>query len=281
VQSPFSVRQRIRRSAWAKTRWGGWTLEFLVFTYKNAVSCVFPVSIFLLLAIGKVTELPIPRYDFLLLGCLVMQALMLVTRLETVDELKVICVFHVLGLTMELFKTHMGSWVYPEEAFTKLNTVPLYSGFMYASVASFMCQGWRRFNLRLERWPAAFLVIPLGALIYLNFFTHHYIIDLRYFLIASVFALFFRTRLFFTTYNRERSMPLVLAFILIGLFVWFAENIGTFLGAWIYPNQVNGWRVVDASKITAWGLLVIVSFLIVAQLKHVKEEKIAKAVGKG
>jgi uncharacterized membrane protein YoaT (DUF817 family) len=270
VQSPFGMRQKVVRSAWAKTRWGGWTLELLAFTYKNAASCIFPVFIFLLLAVGKVTDLPIPRYDFLLLGCLTMQVLMLVTRLETFDELKVICVFHILGLTMELFKTHMGSWAYPEDASTKLATVPLYSGFMYASVASFMCQAWRRFNLRLERWPAAFFVIPLGALIYLNFFSHHYIFDLRYFLIVRVFVLFFRTKIFFTTYQRERSMPLALAFILIGLFVWVAENIGTFLGAWIYPNQVNGWQVVDADKIVAWGLLVIVSFLIVAQLKHVK-----------
>jgi uncharacterized membrane protein YoaT (DUF817 family) len=273
VQSPFGIRQKVTRSAWAKTRTGGWSLELIAFTYKNAASCLFPVFIFLLLAVGKVVDLPIPRYDFLLLGCLAMQALMLVTRLETLDELKVICVFHVLGLTMELFKTHMGSWVYPEDAFTKLNTVPLYSGFMYASVASFMCQAWRRFDLRLERWPAAFLVVPLGALIYLNFFSHHYIFDLRYVLIVSVFTLFFRTRIFFTTYNRERSMPLALAFVLIGLFVWFAENIGTFLGAWIYPNQVNGWQVVDADKIVAWGLLVIVSFLIVAQLKHVKKHR--------
>jgi uncharacterized membrane protein YoaT (DUF817 family) len=219
VQSPFGVRQKVVQSAWAKTRWGGWTLEFVSFTYKNAASCIFPVFIFLLLAVGKVTDLPIPRYDFLLLGCLAMQALMLFTRLETLDELKVICVFHVLGLTMELFKTHMGSWIYPEDAFTKLSTVPLYSGFMYASVASFMCQAWRRFELRLEHWPAAFLVVPLGALIYLNFFTHHYIFDLRYFLIVSVFVLFFRTRVFFTTYQRERSMPLARAFVLIGLFV--------------------------------------------------------------
>jgi uncharacterized membrane protein YoaT (DUF817 family) len=277
VQSPFGIRQKVIKSTWAKTTWGGWTLELIAFTYKNAASCVFPVSIFLMLAVGKVTDLPIPRYDFLLLGCLAMQVLMLVTRLETLDELKVICVFHILGLTMELFKTHMGSWVYPEDAFTKLSTVPLYSGFMYASVASFMCQAWRRFDLRLERWPAAYGVIGLGALIYLNFFSHHYIFDLRYGLIAGVFLLFFRTKIFFTTYQRERSMPLALAFVLIGLFVWFAENIGTFLGAWIYPNQTNGWQVVDPSKITAWGLLVIVSFLIVAQLKHVKESREAVA----
>jgi uncharacterized membrane protein YoaT (DUF817 family) len=262
----------------ARKKWQGYTLELLAFTYKNAASCVFPVSIFLLLAIGKVTDLPIPRYDFLLLGCLTMQALMLVTRLETLDELKVICVFHILGLTMELFKTHMGSWVYPEAAFTKLNTVPLYSGFMYASVASFMCQAWRRFDLQVVRWPSAYLVVPLGAAIYLNFFTHHYTLDLRWILIVSVFVLFARTTIKFTTYERRRSIPLTLAFILIGLFVWFAENIGTFLGAWIYPNQQSGWQVVDASKIVAWGLLVIVSFLIVAQLKHVKEGREPRAV---
>ena len=267
--SPLGVWQR----AWAKTRWGGWLFELLVFTYKNAASCVFPVSIFLLLAVSKVTELPIPRYDFLLLGCLAMQALMLVTRLETFDELKVICVFHVLGLTMELFKTHMGSWTYPEDAFTKLVTVPLYSGFMYASVASFMCQAWRRFDLKLVRWPVGYLVVPLGAMIYLNFFTHHYTVDLRWMLIVAVFMFFARTKIKFTTYQRERSLPLVLAFILIGLFVWIAENIATFLGAWIYPNQASGWQIVDASKVTAWGLLVIVSFLIVAQLKHVKESR--------
>lgn len=268
VQSPFGLRRKMQQSLW-----GSWLLELAAFTYKNAASCVFPVFIFLLLAVGKVTDLPISRYDFLLLGCLVMQALMLLTRLETLDELKVICVFHVLGLTMELFKTHMGSWIYPEDAFTKLGTVPLYSGFMYASVASFMCQAWRRFDLQLVRWPSAYLVIPLGAAIYLNFFTHHYTIDLRWLLIVSVFVLFARTTIKFTTYERRRSIPLTLAFILIGLFVWFAENIGTFLGAWIYPNQTNGWQVVDASKIVAWGLLVIVSFLIVAQLKHVKESR--------
>jgi uncharacterized membrane protein YoaT (DUF817 family) len=275
VESLFSLRRKMQRSLW-----GFYALELAAFSYKNAASCVFPVSIFLMLAVGKVTDLPIARYDFLLLGCLAMQALMLVTKLETLDELKVICVFHVLGLTMELFKTHMGSWVYPEEAWTKLNTVPLYSGFMYASVASFMCQAWRRFDLQLVRWPSAYLVVPLGAAIYLNFFTHHYTIDLRWVLIISVFVLFARTTIKFTTYERQRSMPLTLAFILIGLFVWFAENIGTFLGAWIYPNQESGWQVVDASKIVAWGLLVIVSFLIVAQLKHVKESRGIKAEGK-
>lgn len=248
----------------------GYGLELLSFTYKNAASCVFPVAIFALLAVSRAVDLPLARYDFLLLGCLAVQGLMVWTGLETRDELKVIGVFHVLGLGLELFKTHVGSWSYPEDAFAKIGTVPLYSGFMYASVASFMCQAWRRFDLRLERWPSSLLVVPLGAAIYLNFFTHHVTVDLRWLLVALTFVLFARTTVVFTTYRRDRTMPLTLAFVLIGLFVWLAENISTFLGAWTYPHQADGWQVVEPSKIVAWGLLVIVSFMIVVQLKHVK-----------
>ena len=32
-------------------------------------------------------------------------------------------------------------------------------------------------------------------------------------------------------------MPLVLSFVLIGFFIWIAENIATFFSAWEYPNQ--------------------------------------------
>ena len=258
--APPTLRERLR----------GYGLELLAFTYKNALSCVFPVSIFVLLGVSRVVDLPVARYDFLLIGCVSVQVLMLWTGLETHDELKVVGVFHLLGLTMELFKTHMGSWSYPEDALTKLGMVPLYSGFMYASVASFMCQAWRRFDLRLGRWPAGYLVVPLGAAIYLNFFTHHFTVDLRWTLVALTFVLFARTTVRFTTYRRDRTLPLTLAFVLIGVFVWLAENISTLLGAWTYPHQEGGWQLVELTKIVAWGLLVIVSFMIVAQLKHVK-----------
>lgn len=57
-------------------------------------------------------------------------------EIETRDEVLVIGVFHLLGLVMELFKIHIGSWSYPEFANSKLLGAPRYSGFMYASVAS-------------------------------------------------------------------------------------------------------------------------------------------------
>ena len=249
---------------------GRYFLEFIAFTYKNAASCLFPGFIFILLAFSNVVSLPIPRYDFLLLGCLAMQLFMVVARLETLDELKVIGVFHLLGLALELFKTYQGSWSYPEDAYSKLGAVPLYSGFMYASVASFMTQAWRRLDLQLVNWASPKLVVPLGVAIYLNFFTHHFTVDLRWWLVAAVLIVFIRTRIRFTPYRKTFAMPLALAFFLIGIFVWFAENISTYLGAWVYPHQTEGWQVVELSKLGSWGLLVIVSFMIVAQLKRVK-----------
>jgi uncharacterized membrane protein YoaT (DUF817 family) len=59
--------------------------------------------------------------------------------------------------------------------------------------------------------------------------------------------------------------------LLIGFFVWVAENLATLFGAWVYPNQQKAWALVSTSKISSWALLVIVTFIIVADLKHVRE----------
>lgn len=245
------------------------------FGVKNALSCLFPVWIFLMLGISPYVHIPlVSRYDFLLLACLLMQAFMFLTKMESRDEVLVIGLFHLIGLGMELFKVNVaGSWAYPEEAFTKIGGVPLYSGFMYASVASFMCQAWRRFDLKVIRWPNGKLALMLGVLIYANFFTNYYVQDIRYLLIPCIFALFLFSGIEFTTSGPRRKLPLVLAFVLIGLFVWFAENIATYLDAWTYPHQSTGWKPVHYHKLTSWSLMVIVSFIIVVQLKFVKREK--------
>ena len=49
-----------------------------------------------------------------------MQWIMYKTGLETKDELKVITVFHLIGLLLEIYKVHFGSWSYPEEAYSKI-----------------------------------------------------------------------------------------------------------------------------------------------------------------
>lgn len=58
-------------------------------------------------------------------------------------------------------------------------------------------------------------------------------------------------------------MPLLVAFLLTSLFIWVAENIGTWSKAWLYPNQRNGWELVSMSKLGSWYLLMIISVVLV------------------
>lgn len=151
--------------------------------------------------------------------------------------------------------------------------VPLYSGFMYAAIGSYMAQSWCLLKLRLSGYPHIGLSAMLCALIYLNFFAHHFIYDLRYVHMVAVVALFWRTRVHFTVSRREYWLPMVSAFVLIAFFIWIAENMGTLLGAWKYPDQLVTWTTVSVHKIGSWSLLVIVSLILVAELKRVKERR--------
>lgn len=96
-----------------------------------------------------------------------------------------------------IIKAHMGSWSYPEEAYSKVGGIPLYSRFMYASVAIYIWQSWRRINLHMYNWPK-----PIWA---------------------------------------------------VGI-----------------TNQAENWSIVHIGKISSWSLLVIISVIIVAQLKEVR-----------
>ncbi|KHL92005.1 hypothetical protein QW71_31400 [Paenibacillus sp. IHB B 3415] len=246
-------------------------VRLLHFGYHHAMSCIFPVAIFGTLVLTSKVEVPfIHRYDAILLILLTVQYLMYRSGLETLDEIKVICVFHVIGLVLEIYKIRMGSWAYPDPGYTKLLGVPLYSGFMYASVASYMCQIWRRLKMDMTGWPGLASAGLLGGAIYLNFFTHHFIPDFRWWLTALVVIVFWRTWIIYRVQERTYRMPLTMAFFIVGFFIWLAENIATFLGAWKYPDQHEAWHLVGFSKISSWFLLVIISVIIVAQLKHVK-----------
>ena len=246
-------------------------VQLLHFGYHQAMSCIFPVAIFITLALTRVIEIPfLYRYDAILLILLGVQFLMYRSGLESIDEIKVICIFHVIGLVLEIYKVWMGSWAYPEPGYTKLFGVPLYSGFMYASVASFMCQIWRRLRMDMTGWPGLIPSLLLGGAIYLNFFTHHFIADFRWWLTVLVFIVFWKTWIIYRVRTVTYRMPLTLAFIIVGFFIWAAENIATFFDGWKYPDQHETWQLVSFSKISSWFLLVIISVIIVAQLKHVK-----------
>ena len=137
--------------------WRG-LVEFLVFALKQAWACIFGAA---LLAVLFGTELWYPnnaafaRNDFVTIAAVIIQVSMIALRLETLRELRVIILFHIVGTGMELFKTSVGSWTYEGPGVLHLYSVPLYSGFMYAAVGSYLVRVFRLFDLRFDRYPGA------------------------------------------------------------------------------------------------------------------------------
>jgi len=248
-------------------------VEFLWFGIKEARACLFVglffAAIFLMPRAGIAG---IPRYDLLLVVAVAIQLWMVRVRLETWDELKAVCLFHAVGFALEAFKVSgsIQSWSYPDFGYTKIFGVPLFSGFMYAAIGSYIVQAWRLLDIRVRHHPPYWMASLIAILIYVNFFTHHYIGDYRWYLAACALGLYSRTTVVFRPLDRDRRMPLMLGFVLTGFFIWMAENIGTFWGVWRYPNQLGAWSAVHISKWSSWSLLVIMTFTIVASLKHVK-----------
>ena len=241
--------------------------EFALFVFKQGWACLFgALMLALLLATHYFypADAPIARYDFLTVSAVLIQIGMLACRLESWSEAKVIAAFHITGTVMELFKTAHGSWVYPEAGVLHIGGVPLFSGFMYASVGSYIARVWRIFDFRFDHYPPRWTTIALATAIYINFFAHHWLPDVRIGLFAATAILFWRTPVWFTPFRKPRSMPLLLGWFLVALFIWFAENIGTFAKAWRYPSQVGGWSLVPPSKLGAWYLLMIISFVLVS-----------------
>jgi uncharacterized membrane protein YoaT (DUF817 family) len=239
--------------------------ELVMFTFKQAWACLFGA---LMLAGLIASDLiwqetwAMARYDALVIYAITLQALFLIFKLETLAEARVILLFHLTGTAMEIFKVNVGSWAYPEPAILKLWGVPMFSGFMYASVGSFIARVIRIFDMRFAPYPPLWMSFALGTAIYLNFFTHHYIWDLRYVLFALTIILFIRTRVWFKIAETDFWMPLPLAALLTSFFLWVAENVGTGTGTWIYAGT-DGLSLVSLAKLGSWYLLLYVSFVTV------------------
>jgi uncharacterized membrane protein YoaT (DUF817 family) len=259
-----------RVGAWAARRRATLVLyEFVRFGIKQGWACLFG-ALLLALLIGTYLAYPkgawLSRYDFLVLAAIAIQAAMLAAKLETWEEAKVIFLFHVVGTVMEVFKTSVGSWIYPEASLLRLGGVPLFTGFMYAAIGSYIARCWRLFDFRFSRHPPLWQLGLLSLGIYANFFAHHYVPDMRLPLFALTAVLFGRCWVYFKIWRVHRRMPLLVGFALVALFIWLAENIGTFTAAWMYPQQRQGWTLVASGKLGAWFLLMIISYTLVALL---------------
>ncbi|MFW5660626.1 MAG: DUF817 domain-containing protein [Oceanicaulis sp.] len=251
----------------------GALFEFVAFGIKQAWACLFG-GLMLALLLGSFLFWPensvLARYDAITIGAVLIQIGMLALRLETLAEARVILIFHLVGTVMEIFKVNVGSWVYPEAdaAVLQIMGVPLFSGFMYAAVGSYLARVWRIFEFRFDRFPPLRLQALLAMAAYVNFFTHHYAIDIRWALFAASTLVYGPCVVWFRPDETHRPMPLLLGLVLVALFIWFAENIGTFARAWSYPGQELSWRPVHIAKLGSWYLLMLISFVLAAAVRE-------------
>jgi uncharacterized membrane protein YoaT (DUF817 family) len=250
---------------------GAYLYEFFRFGLKQGWACLFGGAMLALL-LGSFlfypSDAPLARYDFLTIAALAIQLALMRLGLETRDEAVVIFMFHIVGTVMEVFKTAMGSWIYPEESLLRIGGVPLFTGFMYAAVGSYLARVWRLFDFRFTRHPPFWATALLAVAIYVNFFTHHFLPDARYFLFAAAALLFGPAWVHFRVWRVHRRMPLLLGLMLVALFIWFAENLGTLSRAWIYPSQAAGWSPVSFAKFGSWFLLMLISYVMVCGVKN-------------
>ncbi|PUB18698.1 DUF817 domain-containing protein [Yoonia sediminilitoris] len=251
--------------AWMRGKLHPAIAEIVMFTLKQGWACLFGGSL-LLAIIGTrfiwQSDWPLARYDALVMFAVGLQIVFLRFGLETWAEARVILLFHLTGTAMELFKVSAGSWSYPEAGLLKIYEVPLFSGFMYAAVGSYMARVIRIFNMQFAPFPPLWLHFGLAIAVYVNFFAHHFIWDTRYVLFAMTIAFYIRTRIWFQIGARWYWMPLPLAALLCSLFLWIAENIGTLTGTWVYNGQ-NPLELVSFAKMGSWYLLLFVAFATV------------------
>lgn len=251
--------------------------ELIWFGRQQLHACIFGILLLAGLLLTRSWEpgTMLARADFLFLYALGLQIALIVFRFEHRDEIIVIFAFHLLATLMEWFKTSptIGSWQYPDEgAIFRVYQVPLFAGFLYSSVGSYIARAWRLFDFRFENYPNVAVTVVLAVLAYANFFTHHFVADIRVPLILASFVIFARCRLIFTTGLRDRSLPLLVGLMAVALMIWIAENAGTYARAWVYPDQESGWRPVSVHKFWAWYLLMTLSFVLVS-LVHFRKRQ--------
>ncbi len=256
--------------------------EFVRFGIKQGWACLFG-ALMLALLIGTHLLYPqgragSPATTSSLIAAVAIQVAMLAFKLETWEEAKVIFIFHVVGTAMEIFKTSVGSWIYPgalspahrrRAAVHRLHVRR--HRLLHRPLPGGCSTSASRTTRRCGRWccwrsASTSTSSPTTTCS-----------DARLLLFALTALLFGRCWVHFKVWQVHRRMPLLVGFALVALFIWFAENIGTFTAAWIYPNQRHGWSLVTIGKLGAWFLLMIISYVLVALVNRPQAMPAAEA----
>lgn len=205
------------------------------------------------------------RYDALLGYALLIQVVLVYWKFETPREVLVIAIFHVMAMCMELFLTHpkIGSWHYPESGIFRIANVPLFAGFMYSAVGSFLARSLRLLQVSFVQLPSLLWMAIFALLAYANFFTKFFIADIRNGLFLASIILFWKTKLLVQGKHSQHQIAFLPVLLFLAFLVWLAENIATFANIWRYPSQFTQWHWVGIGKLGSWYLLLTLSLVLV------------------
>ena len=242
------------------------------FLNKAAFAALFGILLLIAFALtaamGSQDYLTLFRYDYLLFYAVLIQACLLYLKLESWAEAKVIALFHIMAMLMEIFLTHpqIASWQYPQPAVFKILTVPLFAGFMYSAVGSFLARSLRLYQVSLSQLPNFANMLSLAICSYVNFMSKFFIADLRYLLFVWSMVIFWKTKMLFRLNQHQFQLPILPVLIVLAFLIWIAENISTFYKIWLYPSQVDVWHMVGWGKIGSWYLLLLLSLVLVLKI---------------
>ncbi|WP_174493000.1 DUF817 family protein [Acinetobacter sp. Marseille-Q1623] len=242
------------------------------FIFKAASAALFGILLLIAFALtakmGSREFYGFFRYDYLFFYALIIQACLLCLKLESWAEAKVIALFHILAMGMEIFLTHpqIASWQYPQPAVFKIMTVPLFAGFMYSAVGSFFARSLRLYQVSFLKLPSFANMLSLAVLSYLNFMTKFFVPDIRNVLFFWSVVIFWKTKIRFQLQQHQFQLPMLPVLLLLAFLIWIAENISTFYKIWLYPSQVDAWHMVGWGKLGSWYLLLLLSLVLVLKI---------------
>ncbi len=155
--------------------------------------------------------------------------------------------------------------------------MPLFAGIPYSSVGRYIARAWRLLEFRFTAYPPVGMTAVRAGLAYVNFFIHHFIADIGWIFIAASVVLFWRCRLTFRTGRRVRTIPLLAGLLTVAFLIWITEIAGTYARAWVYRDQIEGWKRVSLRIFRACYLLMILGFVLVSFVNPVRRPPISRA----